>query len=691
MDFFWSDLLELEFPPEDHLIRQCTSNTRQPHVFPEKELLSCPRIVNIHRIDSVFRSLFGGYCPRVPILSPSNAPFDRCLQKQEVWHIISNSTKAVYMPKLNELLPTAFHEFLAAEKEGTRGMKMTILKRMHARMHIHIQDSPAACLEDLIDVPLPIAYVTLFKEMTRSTPTQFFTREAALVRQIIGNEDMDAFYMQQHNLVADNVLQRAQRALWTSESPLEGKQKPPRLTTFQDLASYAIVSDGYFLRRFSDPAVSAWLHVYHSDSKRHIQCKTLVRMFMDTVLPSRFTTLVTESLPCVRRQRIMPLSGMFGTHITLSAGDGANWTVDVKASDAAGCTCTSFSVQDICNAAEKYDDDNYASVWWREMCADTLKSRYMYHHLLFQQSPPDQHNTSPTMLSRYAAISMYHDLVLNFLCSKGLGFHSTPRHLLAPWISNSTAPKKYSRAIVLVDNRDNPWSVASLLCTASTLSRQSVEGGRWGVYVFCGIKNKPYFRDSLAPYFPPHDVLNIVELPELSMRNKFTLEDYNLVMKSSKLWEVIDAEKCLTVQDDGVIMRCGVERYMDHYDYVGAPWREGQKVLADVSCPTLVGNGGVSVRNVAAMTDIARYGEDTLQNNTLFVNGAQPVPEDVYFVAGLHARADKYVICPRDDALGFTAEQTISSSHLDRILGFHKPWAYNSLNSVKQLFDGFLQ
>jgi hypothetical protein len=82
-----------------------------------------------------------------------------------------------------------------------------------------------------------------------------------------------------------------------------------------------------------------------------------------------------------------------------------------------------------------------------------------------------------------------------------------------------------------------------------------------------------------------------------------------------------------------------------------------------------VGNGGVSLRSVPAMRAILENGSNIRKR--LFNGNAQPVPEDVYFAAGVHLAGQA---CPHHVARRFAFEQAFVAG----CYGFHKPWPYLS-------------
>jgi hypothetical protein len=146
----------------------------------------------------------------------------------------------------------------------------------------------------------------------------------------------------------------------------------------------------------------------------------------------------------------------------------------------------------------------------------------------------------------------------------------------------------------------------------------------------------------------------------------------------------------LVVQDDGMLLRKGcseaVERLLERYDYVGAPWTPGQPQLQPVGGGQLVGgNGGLSLRNVRVMLRCCELRAH--QARALFHDGAQLIgmPEDVFFSTQLPAVDGR--LPPADVASAFSSEQILNK----HCLGVHKVWGYHPLDAVQELLGSFLQ
>jgi hypothetical protein len=213
--------------------------------------------------------------------------------------------------------------------------------------------------------------------------------------------------------------------------------------------------------------------------------------------------------------------------------------------------------------------------------------------------------------------------------------------------------------VVLIDNRPNMLSVLSTKITLANL-----KPGMWDLVVFTSAAATDFYRRHLPS-------ANVLKHPMLE--GLFNIETYNRLMKDSTIWEALVAyKKCLLVQDDGMLIRPGVEDLFFDYDYVGAPWPPGSHLVAAGVGKDFIGNGGLSVRDVGAMLEITRTCLD--EKMRLFNSAMQPVPEDVYFSAALEKRGGHFP--SRALAQRFAMEMSLPPADQPAPLGFHKPWPY---------------
>lgn len=226
--------------------------------------------------------------------------------------------------------------------------------------------------------------------------------------------------------------------------------------------------------------------------------------------------------------------------------------------------------------------------------------------------------------------------------------------------------------VLAIDNRRDPGTVLSVAATLCNLKPG------WRVCVFCTPENADWMRERLA--FAGADVRVMANFPT---RN-FFIEQYNRLLKSQAFWDSVPGERVLTVQNDGLLIRPGLE---DHdafaYDYAGAPWRE-HPYLARATGGNLVGNGGLSVRNVAAMRRcVAEHRAERL--HVYDMSPLMSQAEDCFFASHLpRAR-----VCPRDAAARFALEQDASATL--RPLGVHAFWRYQTVDTTVRVFEMALQ
>lgn len=232
--------------------------------------------------------------------------------------------------------------------------------------------------------------------------------------------------------------------------------------------------------------------------------------------------------------------------------------------------------------------------------------------------------------------------------------------------------KESENVVVLVDNRPNALSIASVLFTLS-----NIKTFNWVCKIYTSKKGLQYYKKYLGRY------ADIIHDPLLDV-NIFHIDVYNELLKSVGFWKGMKAEKCLIIQDDGVILRSGVEQFL-HFDYVGAPWADavGNEYLKTEVNPDLVGNGGLSLRSVAKMIEVLEKFDN--EKRLLFFKNINIVPEDVYFAKGLKKLGAN--LPTTENALAFSSEQLCYMESL----GFHKLWGYFNSTVVKQYFDKALE
>eukprot|EP00798_Chlamydomonas_sp_ICE-L_P009858 gene9858-biopygen7043 len=300
--------------------------------------------------------------------------------------------------------------------------------------------------------------------------------------------------------------------------------------------------------------------------------------------------------------------------------------------------------------------------------------------------PPDILSTlQADLVMRYARAPLdpekpnavpLHDFVLRYV-------HT--RNLLKPVARHpDDHHKPIIGSLVVVDNRPNVWSMLSVLVTLDNLDVR-----RWPrVVVFCAPENERFVQRSLPPSLLPGGVELVTVVmeslsyaPPLPGQLPFSIEKYSSLLKDAAFWrrlkEVAVGDMALFVQDDGMIVRPGIEEdeALMAQDYVGAPWADAP-ANAELKrlVPTLVGNGGLSLRRVDACLNVTESNTDRMSGGgRLFNFNLQPEPEDVFFARSFAAIGRG---CPTEVGERFAMEQRISSSNDSKPFGFHKPWPY---------------
>ena len=302
------------------------------------------------------------------------------------------------------------------------------------------------------------------------------------------------------------------------------------------------------------------------------------------------------------------------------------------------------------------------------------------------------------LLSKFATLRLEdpclleYDFFVRYIHASRM-FFDGPRGALKPVCGASEGNSRVLGDVVVIENRPNIWSVLALLVTLD-----NVDPGRWGSVIFCGAGNTEFMERHVRPFAP---FFRLVELPALSRTGGIDLEVYNALLKdggAESIWTRLQRPRALIVQDDGMLVLPGFESCKSNfmqYDYVGAPWADvtENNPLKKI-VPSLVGNGGFSLRNVAAMrraTSAASVVPGAAQGkqHRLFNHNLQPVPEDVFFASAAEAESRG---CPTDVATKFSFEQRTPLHSEDTLpFGFHKPWAYIKHEDLSRYMDAVLR
>ena len=215
-----------------------------------------------------------------------------------------------------------------------------------------------------------------------------------------------------------------------------------------------------------------------------------------------------------------------------------------------------------------------------------------------------------------------------------------------------------------MDNRRNIMSVLSLLISYHNVG--------WNVVVLTSDANRDFYARHLG------DNVKFISHQLMENSRSFMINDCSVMLKDSRTWQQImdlGYDRCLIVQDDGIIFRKGIETFLK-YDYGGAPWSRQDQALIATGCTNFVGNGGLSLRSVQVSYDICKNASESEKNALYFLNNLI-IPEDVFFATKMKNK-------PSEEEAGlFSFEMSTPNM---QALGFHKPWPYNDISVIKKYF-----
>ena len=223
--------------------------------------------------------------------------------------------------------------------------------------------------------------------------------------------------------------------------------------------------------------------------------------------------------------------------------------------------------------------------------------------------------------------------------------------------------------VFFVDNRDCPATAISVLITMTNLAP-----GSWSVTGMMTDESARYFESVIGH-------MGIDHIPMKGFRTpNHTIEQYNRLMKSPSTWRALSdvADRALCVQSDGLIVRPGLESHEAmKREYTGAPWL-AHPYLQDATRGNLVGNGGLSMRDVGAMV---RACEDESAPRVYPMAPFMSEAEDVFFSRRIRD------VCGHSAARAFSMEQVAFPA----CLGYHKFWPYHRVGFTVAFFEDLLR
>lgn len=221
------------------------------------------------------------------------------------------------------------------------------------------------------------------------------------------------------------------------------------------------------------------------------------------------------------------------------------------------------------------------------------------------------------------------------------------------------------RNVLVIDNRRDPGTVLSAMVTLANLQPG------WGLVAFCSADNEQFMREMLPR-------AATIKLMSNYPSRGFFIEQYNRLMKTEAFWRCVPGTKCLIVQNDGTLVRPGLEDSpCFRYSLVGAPWAQ-HPYLDAATGGNRVGNGGLSLRDPRECERVCREHHNE-RLNTYELCPVMSEAEDVFFAR----RFPRHLVCPRDLATNFSMEQV----RADDPLGFHRFWVYHPTTTTVGFFE----
>jgi len=173
---------------------------------------------------------------------------------------------------------------------------------------------------------------------------------------------------------------------------------------------------------------------------------------------------------------------------------------------------------------------------------------------------------------------------------------------------------------------------------------------RWSILIYHGTENEEWMKgivDTVAS--------DRIELRNLGVANLMPHE-YSKLMVSPDFIRAIPTEMFLVFQTDTMISskyKDWIYDFMD-YDYVGAPWANGD-----------VGNGGLSLRRRSKMLEVAEKAPYV-----------PPYGEDMFFSGAMG------VVAVKKPSFEEAKRFSIETVHSEAAFGVHKAWRW--MNTVRE-------
>lgn len=253
------------------------------------------------------------------------------------------------------------------------------------------------------------------------------------------------------------------------------------------------------------------------------------------------------------------------------------------------------------------------------------------------------------------------------------------------WSTWKNQERSGSIAVLGLETRKSPMLLLNVARTAWAVGADTVLLGfavdpeeRAGIEDFYGVLRDTGVR-VLFEWLPPRS--------PFFRAGAFNMRAYNTMMTSPEFWQVVrDAvphSHVVCAQDDGTFLRRVPDEVLQRWmqsDYIGAPWAPANLQHLKALVPDLVGNGGLSLRNVDAMLACTKHESMRAIRKTLFDNRFD-MPEDVAFCHILPSLG--FSVASNEIARKFAMEQVLEED----AFATHKPWLYHRRKTVVSMMD----
>ena len=182
---------------------------------------------------------------------------------------------------------------------------------------------------------------------------------------------------------------------------------------------------------------------------------------------------------------------------------------------------------------------------------------------------------------------------------------------------------------------------------------------RWRIIIFHGILNKDYILNIIKNNYI-YENRKRIKLIKLNIKN-LSINEYSMILMHENIYKYIPTEIFLIFQTDTLIS----EKYKNiiydfiKYDYVGAPWRNGN-----------IGNGGLSLRRKSKMIEIIRNKKNKFRLPNIYYN------EDDYF------SYYNNIYKPNFNKARYFSIELVNNKYS---FGIHKTWEHLNKNEIYKI------